>query len=104
MRRPLFREVNERIRALNTRFGVAGDYRLLCECGRADCMDRIDVPAHVYETARQEEAVWFVAPGHERLSEERLVSDGRNFRVVTPKRSLEPAIAEAPAAASVSRP
>lgn len=64
-RRVLLREVNTRIREMSDRFGTtAGSYRLLCECGREDCEERLEVPVAEYDDLRRRSA-FLVAPAHE---------------------------------------
>jgi len=49
----LIREVNARIREVSDRFGTPeGFYRLICECGREDCEERLEVPVAEYEDLR----------------------------------------------------
>jgi hypothetical protein len=61
----LLREVNGRIREISDRFGTPeGTYRLICECGREDCEERVEVPVSAYEEARRSEG-FFVASSHE---------------------------------------
>jgi hypothetical protein len=96
--RSLFREVNERIRDVNTAFHVEpSTYELICECHRCDCMTRIDVPREVYETVRTTPGRFLVASGHEHG--DRLVAGAEAFSIVTFERepSLEPLTATAAA-------
>lgn len=81
-RRVLFREVNARIRELNKSFGVrAGSYELLCECGRDACVQRIEVPVSVYESAL-ETGRFLVAPGHEDAAGDEVASTGSASQLV----------------------
>ncbi len=82
-RRPLFREVNERIREVNASFGPsAPTYEiLLCECGRSDCSARLEVPADVYEVVRRKER-FLVAPGHEQPEAEVVVAGAPHYLVI----------------------
>jgi hypothetical protein len=53
-RRVLLREVNTRIREVSDRFGAPeGSYRLMCECGREDCGERLEVSVAEYEDLRR---------------------------------------------------
>lgn len=83
-RRPLFREVNERIRAVNASFGPTApiDEILLCECGRPDCSARLEVPADVYEVVRSQLHRFLVAPGHEEPDAEDVVAGAPTYLVV----------------------
>lgn len=80
-RRRLFREVNERIRSVNLRFGTAAvDVQVLCECGRPDCVERIEVPASVYEEIRESDDLFLVADDH--VAGERIVAGSDGYAVV----------------------
>jgi len=61
----LLREVNTRIREMSDRFGTTdGSYRLLCECGREDCEERLEVPVAEYDDLRRRSG-FLLAPAHE---------------------------------------
>jgi hypothetical protein len=67
-RRSLFREVNERIRGVAKNFTVADEsYEVFCECGRPGCVERLAVPAEVYDRIRSDARVYLVRSGHEVL-------------------------------------
>ena len=83
VRRRLFREVNERIRDVNLRFGtVSPEYQVLCECGRPACVERVYTPAGVYEELRLSAGVFLVAPGHVRAGSERVLAETAEYVVV----------------------
>ena len=66
-KRALLREVNTRIREISDRFGTPdGVYRLICECGREDCEERLIVAVSAYEAIRKRER-FLIAPGHEEV-------------------------------------
>jgi len=45
-----YRAVNERIWEVNAAFGAyAETFEVFCECGGRDCLERVEVPAKVYE-------------------------------------------------------
>ena len=83
-KRPLFREVNERIRQVNFSFGPESRSNeiILCECSRSDCDVRLEVPADVYDTVRTEGHRYLVAPGHEAPEAEEVVAGAPNYLVV----------------------
>jgi hypothetical protein len=86
--RVLFREVNERIREINTTFGVGGDsYDLLCECHRADCTARVTVPIEVYDDVRAHAQQFVVVAGHEEPAAEQLVAARGEYNVVALRRA-----------------
>ena len=74
----LFREVNERIAELNQTFEVEGRSEFLCECGREECKEPISISIDEYENVRNVPTRFFVLPGHEDESVERIVE--RNDR------------------------
>jgi len=84
-RRSLFREVNERIRGIHVEFSVASDrLEVLCECGRADCLRRVEVPARVYETVRTTPG-YLVSRGHELPESDAVETDDGHWFVIAPR-------------------
>jgi hypothetical protein len=77
----LFREVNERIAELNQTFQVDGRAEFLCECGREECREPVSISIEEYEDIRRSSTQFFVLPGHEDGSVERVID--RNDRYVT---------------------
>jgi hypothetical protein len=64
----LFREINERVRALNESFSQLldlGDW--ICECANESCVERIELSSTAYEQIRQNGARFFVAPSDEHV-------------------------------------
>jgi hypothetical protein len=78
----LFREVNERIAELNQSFDVEGRSEFLCECTREECKEPISISIEEYENVRNESTRFFVVPGHEDESVERVVERNDRFVVV----------------------
>ena len=76
----LFREVNERIAELNQTFHVEGRSEFLCECSREECREPVSISIDEYEGVRRESTRFFVLPGHEDESVERVI--GRNERYI----------------------
>ena len=72
--------MNERIAELNQTFQVDGRAEFLCECGREDCKAPISISLEEYEDVRESATRFFVIPGHEDESVERVVA--RNDRYV----------------------
>ena len=65
-KRRLFREVNERIRSLNSCGGIVQEsYVVLCECDEPACFERFEVPTHVHAEIAESDRRYLVAPGHE---------------------------------------
>jgi hypothetical protein len=66
----LLRDVNARIREISDRFGTPeGHYRLLCECGRDDCDERVEVEVALYAEIRRTSG-YLLAPSHGGLGRE----------------------------------
>jgi hypothetical protein len=64
----LFREINERVRALNESFSQLldlGDW--ICECANETCVEPIELSSKAYEEIRQNGARFFVAPSDEHV-------------------------------------
>lgn len=79
----LFREVNERVRAVNESFSVAsqaGDF--VCECGDTSCLERVTVPLQDYERVRGDSALFIVRPGHDLPDVETVVEAHEGWHVV----------------------
>jgi hypothetical protein len=78
----LFREVNERIAELNQTFQVEGRSEFLCECSREACKEPVSISIDEYETVRRAATRFFVLPGHEDTSVERVVERSERYVVV----------------------
>ena len=62
----IFRKVNDQIEGVNEAFGmVTGTMSILCECGRIDCMEQIELTVEEYRALRSEPTQFAVRPGHE---------------------------------------
>ena len=83
-KRPLFREVNERIREVNDSLSPLNGSQeiLLCECSRENCLERLEVPPDVYDVVRREGHRFIVAPGHEELGREQVLAGAPTYLVV----------------------
>jgi hypothetical protein len=79
----LFRSINEKIEGLNETFGtLAESMTVVCECGRIDCTEQIDLDAETYVRVRAD-ATWFVVvPGHELPDVEHVVEEHEGFNVI----------------------
>jgi hypothetical protein len=80
----LFRHVNEQIRTLDARLGVAGPelQGFVCECGNPQCTERVELTAEEYEQAHAEPASFVVVDGHEDPCVETVVERSERFSVV----------------------
>jgi hypothetical protein len=83
----LFREVNERVEEVTV--GLAGhgeaDSQLIgfiCECGRDDCAEPLELRQEQYELVRENPLRFFVVRGHEQTDVERVVERQARFLVV----------------------
>src|SRR5215210_2056957 len=81
----LFRAVNDEVRALDERFGARPEpavMSIICECGRADCMEHLELERDEYEAVRAEGALFAIKPGHELPDTEDVVDRRGAFWVV----------------------
>ena len=79
----LFREVNERLIGLNAALEVDLDrIEFLCECGNADCTEKIALSKTEYEQVRSDATTFAVRPGHEILDVEHVVESKPAYSVV----------------------
>jgi hypothetical protein len=92
----LFREVNEQVDAIDRQMGPsAGEStEYLCECSRAECVERVRVTRAEYERVRQSPIRFLLAHGHEVPEIETVVEETDRFSVVE-KRPGERDIARA---------
>lgn len=87
----VFREVNERIREIGqTMQATVEQLDLVCECGMADCTQRIQMTHSEYETLRSNGRHFAIVPGHE-INDVETVVDRRNGYDVVEKEPGETA-------------
>ena len=61
----LFRDVNERVRAIAAQHGAEPHvYQFFCECANVDCTFQLDVTLAEYESVRARSNRFLVAPDH----------------------------------------
>jgi hypothetical protein len=85
----LYREVNERVAEVNSKFlggGRAGKsselIELFCECGHHDpCGERVNVTAATYERVRADPTTFILLPGHGELLVENVIEQGEGFLI-----------------------
>jgi hypothetical protein len=81
-----FREVNERIEDLSAESAgqneLDGKFQVVCECGKADCTELIEVTRAEYEAVRSDARFFLVLPGHEHTDTARVVERNGEFLVV----------------------
>ena len=82
----IFREINERTRSLQERFGpedpTTSYEEFLCECGDQLCVERVKLTVGEYESVRAESTHFVVRPGHSVPRVERVVEENDRFTVV----------------------
>jgi restriction endonuclease Mrr len=91
----VFREVNERIEHVAETFDLKTEQLdLVCECGNADCEERISMTHSEYETLRSESHQFAVYPGHEYPDVERVIARQKGYDIVQKSRGAPERIAE----------
>jgi hypothetical protein len=84
----LVRSLNERVLEVAEPFLEVGGARetervaFVCECGRDQCYETIELLVEEYERARELPTRFVVVPGHELPEVERVVSRGERFALV----------------------
>lgn len=80
----LWREVNERVKEVNERFGVTHDSDFLCECADPSCMERVTMTLDEYERVRLVPTHFLVLPGERHFfpEDERVVEEHDGYVVV----------------------
>jgi hypothetical protein len=83
----MFRTVNEQIEELNKQLAGISDrtMHVVCECGDAECMERLVVSLDDYERIRGDSTLFLVAPGHEIPQVEDVVEQEQEWTVVRKK-------------------
>lgn len=91
----LFRQVNEQIRGLNESFGHRdGSMTVICECGDAECTERIELTVVDYEHVRASSRLYVIASGHELLDVEQVVEQRDGYLVVQKREGIAAEVAE----------
>jgi hypothetical protein len=82
----IFREINERTRSLQERFGpedpTTAYEEFLCECGDQLCVERVKLTVREYESVRLEPTQFVLRPGHAVPRVERIVWENDRYVVV----------------------
>ena len=79
----LFRKVNDQIEGVNEAFGtITGTMSLLCECGKLECIEQIELTVDAYRELRADPTRFAVKPGHELPGVERVVERHERYFVV----------------------
>lgn len=77
----LYREVNNRIQAIEESFGAPPSMEVMCECGRG-CTVRLKVAPVEYARVRAESTYFLVAPEHQAPEVDRVVEDHGSWLLV----------------------
>jgi hypothetical protein len=87
----LFREVNEQIRSLNDDSAADdGAITVICECGDADCTERLELRLSDYERVRADSLQYVIAAGHVFPEVERVVEKSDGYEIV--QKQASPAV------------
>jgi hypothetical protein len=78
----VFRDVNKRIKEGAEQHAVTSALPFHCECGRAFCVETIEIPPARYEAIVQERYHFVVLPGHEEPRVERIVESEADVQIV----------------------
>jgi hypothetical protein len=79
----VFRDVNERLRAIGEGFSVVAEQaEFICECGNSSCVEQIAMPLTEYERIRSDPKRYLVVRGHEERELERVVFEGEGWVAV----------------------
>ena len=78
----IFRDVNTRIEEGAEQHAISGSLPFHCECGRASCVETIEIPPRRYAAIMRERYRFVVLPGHEVPAIERTVEAGPGYLVV----------------------
>jgi hypothetical protein len=91
----VFREVNERIENLAETFDLTNEpLDLVCECGDANCVQRISMTRREYEELRSNPHHFAVYPDHDNPDVETIVAEAKGYMVVSKNRGKPEQIAE----------
>jgi hypothetical protein len=91
----VFREANERIEELNQTFAtLTQKLVLVCECGDAQCVEKISISPEAYEDLRADAALFAIVPGHEIPDVEQVVAQREGYDVVRKHDGIPRRIAE----------
>jgi hypothetical protein len=77
-----FREVNESIDKLQRGFGATKTIDIVCECGSAECMERLTITQDAYARIRSDATLFALVPGHDMPDVESVVEEGDGYVVV----------------------
>lgn len=76
----LFRNVNERI--ARAAVSQTSPLEIICECGDADCLERITVTSAEYEQARSDSTLFIARTGHIKTDVEHVVAEQGDHELI----------------------
>jgi hypothetical protein len=80
----LFRDVNERIEEVSKGFGRSMKMiDFVCECGRADCSEAVEMTHGEYESIRRSPTHFAIKAGHEITEVEQVMASNARYIVVS---------------------
>ena len=91
----LFREVNERVREIQSGGQPEGVVEFLCECGNEDCTAALPLTAAEYEHVRSHSAQFVIVPAHDDPEVESVVGGVAGRFAIVRKHEDEEMIARA---------
>ena len=92
----LFRSVNERLDDLSDAVPWQKSTDYLCECSDTACIESIELRKDEYEHARSRPTVFFVVPGHERPTLEKVIEEHEHYLLVEKTVAVESVIESDP--------
>jgi len=79
----LFREVNERVHAMNEALSrFTGTFAISCECADRNCIEQLELPPGEYHRVRAHPRQFIVLPGHVYPDVENVVAENPTYVVV----------------------
>jgi hypothetical protein len=83
----VFRNVNERIEALQHSFALAEKepLQMICECDQLDCMERVAIGVEAYELIRSQPDQFIVSQGHVDPNVDEVIADTSGYLIVRKK-------------------
>jgi hypothetical protein len=79
----LFRGVNEKVNQVRSGTAGAESYiQFICECGRDNCVEQVQLTRDEYERVRSEPEYFLIKPGHEILDVEFVIERNVRFLIV----------------------
>ena len=90
----LFRQVNEQIRGLTTKFASDdATMTVICECGSANCTAQLEVGVSDYERVRADSRLYIVSTGHDIPDLESVVEQREGWDVVRKREGVPAEVA-----------